>query len=128
MLTLQMIKEELSDIRYYYARREMFDKAFDCVGKNAMAVISSVQGRRELLPYFLPPNQKRRRLCPLKNAKFIRMALTTSPSRTPPAPIVRAHKEKKRSYLYKHRRRKSMSRERTIKNQMQQTIAAHNVL
>lgn len=36
MLTLQMIKEELSDIRYYYARREMFDKAFDCVGKNAI--------------------------------------------------------------------------------------------
>ena len=36
MITLQTIKEELSDIRYYYARREMFDKAFDCVGKNTI--------------------------------------------------------------------------------------------
>lgn len=36
MVTLQTIKSELSDIRYYYARREMFEKAFDCVGKNAI--------------------------------------------------------------------------------------------
>lgn len=36
MVTLQTIKSELSDIRYYYARREIFEKAFDCVGKNAI--------------------------------------------------------------------------------------------
>ena len=36
MITTEIIKRELEDIRYYYARRDMFDKAFDSVGKNAI--------------------------------------------------------------------------------------------
>ena len=36
MITTETIKRELEDIRYYYARRDMFDKAFDSVGKNAI--------------------------------------------------------------------------------------------
>ena len=34
MITLQTIKRELENIRYYYARKDIFDKAFDSVGKN----------------------------------------------------------------------------------------------
>ena len=34
MITLQTIKKELENIRYYYARKDMFNKAFDSVGKN----------------------------------------------------------------------------------------------
>ncbi len=34
MITLEVIRKELEDIRYYYARRDAFDKAFDSVGKN----------------------------------------------------------------------------------------------
>ena len=34
MVTLQTIKRELENIRYYYARKDIFDKAFDSVGKN----------------------------------------------------------------------------------------------
>ena len=36
LISLDTIKHELENIRYYYARREMFDKAFDSVGKNAI--------------------------------------------------------------------------------------------
>ena len=36
MITIETIKRELENIRYYYARRDMFDKAFDSVGKNAI--------------------------------------------------------------------------------------------
>lgn len=36
IISIQTIKKELEDIRYYYARRDMFDKAFDSVGKNAI--------------------------------------------------------------------------------------------
>lgn len=36
MITIEIIKRELEDIRYYYSRRDMFDKAFDSVGKNAI--------------------------------------------------------------------------------------------
>ena len=36
MITIETIKRELEDIRYYYARRDMFDKAFDSVGKNTI--------------------------------------------------------------------------------------------
>ena len=36
MITTENIKSELENIRYYYARRDMFDKAFDSVGKNAI--------------------------------------------------------------------------------------------
>lgn len=34
MITIQTIKRELENIRYYYARKDMFEKAFDSVGKN----------------------------------------------------------------------------------------------
>ncbi len=34
MITIEVIRKELEDIRYYYARRDAFDKAFDSVGKN----------------------------------------------------------------------------------------------
>ena len=36
MITIETIKRELEGIRYYYGRREVFDKAFDSVGKNAI--------------------------------------------------------------------------------------------
>ena len=36
MITTENINSELENIRYYYARRDMFDKAFDSVGKNAI--------------------------------------------------------------------------------------------
>ncbi len=34
MITIETIKKELENIRYYYARRDAFDKAFHSVGKN----------------------------------------------------------------------------------------------
>ena len=46
MVTLQTIKSELSDIRYYYARREMFEKAFDCVGLLVCIMIPPVSHKR----------------------------------------------------------------------------------
>ena len=36
IISIETIKRELENIRYYYARRDMFDKAFDSVGKNAI--------------------------------------------------------------------------------------------
>jgi len=36
MTSIQTIKMDLQSIRYYYARKEMFEKAFDCVGKNSI--------------------------------------------------------------------------------------------
>lgn len=36
MISVETIKKDLEDIRYYYSRREMFAKAFDSVGKNAI--------------------------------------------------------------------------------------------
>ena len=39
MITIETIKRELNDIKYYYARRELFDKAFDSVGKNTILQI-----------------------------------------------------------------------------------------
>ena len=36
MITIETIKRELENIRYYYARKDMFEKAFDSVGKNAI--------------------------------------------------------------------------------------------
>jgi hypothetical protein len=32
MLTLTKIREDLKEIRYYYARKEIFDKAFKDIG------------------------------------------------------------------------------------------------
>ena len=32
-VSIAEIKEELRQVRYYYGRREMFDKSFDCYGK-----------------------------------------------------------------------------------------------
>ena len=34
MISLDLIKNELEDIKYYYSRKDMFDKAFNSVGKN----------------------------------------------------------------------------------------------
>lgn len=34
MISIATIRSELNDIKYYNARREMFEKAFDSVGKN----------------------------------------------------------------------------------------------
>ena len=36
IISIETIKRELENIRYYYARRDMFDKAFDSVGKNTI--------------------------------------------------------------------------------------------
>ena len=35
-MTLNQIRNELKDIRYYYARQSVFDKAVLSVGKNAI--------------------------------------------------------------------------------------------
>ena len=34
-MTIEQIRKELQDIRYYYSRKAMFDRASDCVAKNA---------------------------------------------------------------------------------------------
>ena len=34
MLSLATIRNDLKDIRYYYARKKMFDEAFEKTGKN----------------------------------------------------------------------------------------------
>lgn len=34
MLTLNQIRNDLKDIRYYYSRKELFDKSFEDTGKN----------------------------------------------------------------------------------------------
>ena len=36
MITRDTVKKELDSIRYYYARREVLEKAFDSVGKNSI--------------------------------------------------------------------------------------------
>ena len=36
MTTLNAIREELKEIRYYMSRKSVFDKSVDCVGKNAI--------------------------------------------------------------------------------------------
>lgn len=36
MVTMEQIKTELANIRYYYSRKETFAKAFDSVGKNGI--------------------------------------------------------------------------------------------
>ena len=36
MITKETIRRELDDIKYYHSRQEMFDKAFDSVGKNSI--------------------------------------------------------------------------------------------
>ncbi|MBQ3572108.1 MAG: hypothetical protein IJA15_04710 [Clostridia bacterium] len=33
---MHKIRQELNQIRYYYSRRELFDKAFGCVGKSGI--------------------------------------------------------------------------------------------
>lgn len=38
MLTLNAIREELKEIRYYMSRKSVFDKVVHCVGKNAIEV------------------------------------------------------------------------------------------
>lgn len=34
-MTTEQIRRELQDIRYYYSHKAMFDRASDCVAKNA---------------------------------------------------------------------------------------------
>ena len=41
MLSLPKIRSDLKDIRYYYSRKEMFDKAFQVTGANE--IIAKVQ-------------------------------------------------------------------------------------
>ena len=36
MFSVATIRKDLKDIRYYYSRKEIFDKAEYCVGKNEM--------------------------------------------------------------------------------------------
>ena len=36
MITIETIKTELANIRYYHARKDSFDKAFDSVGQNGI--------------------------------------------------------------------------------------------
>lgn len=36
MVTIETIKAELTNIRYYYSRKERFAKAFDSVGQNGI--------------------------------------------------------------------------------------------
>jgi hypothetical protein len=45
MLTLTKIREDLKDIRYYYARKEIFDKAFKEVTTNT--ILEKVQKYNE---------------------------------------------------------------------------------
>ena len=35
-MTADSIREDLKDIRYYFSRQKVFDKALGCVGKNAI--------------------------------------------------------------------------------------------
>ncbi len=37
MLTLQQIRDDLKDIRYYYSRKEAFDYGFRVIGTNGIA-------------------------------------------------------------------------------------------
>lgn len=36
MYTINQIRDELREIRYYMSRKEVFDKSAVCVGKNAI--------------------------------------------------------------------------------------------
>ena len=40
-ITMQKIREDLKEVRYYYARKELFDEAFAKIGKNK--VLSKVE-------------------------------------------------------------------------------------
>lgn len=42
MITLNTIRKQLEDIRYYNGRRDTFDKAFGSVGKNGILQIVDV--------------------------------------------------------------------------------------
>ena len=52
MITMETIKRDLEDIRYYHSRQEMFDKAFDSVGKNS---ILETLARYNKVICFAPP-------------------------------------------------------------------------
>jgi len=38
-LSTKQIKADLNNIRYYYARKDEFDKAFDCTGKSEVLAL-----------------------------------------------------------------------------------------
>ena len=40
-ITMQKIREDLKEVRYYYARKELFDEAFAKIGQNK--VMSKVE-------------------------------------------------------------------------------------
>ena len=40
-ITMQKVREDLKEVRYYYARKELFDEAFAKIGKNK--VLSKVE-------------------------------------------------------------------------------------
>ena len=39
-MTIEQIRRELQDIRYYYSRKAIFDRASDCVAKNAAVALA----------------------------------------------------------------------------------------
>ena len=39
-MTVDELRKDLSDIRYYYSRKAMFDRAADCVAKNAAIALA----------------------------------------------------------------------------------------
>ena len=39
-MTTEQIRRELQDIRYYYSHKAMFDRASDCVAKNAAVALA----------------------------------------------------------------------------------------
>ena len=38
-MTTKQIKADLNNVRYYYARKDEFDKAFDCTGKSTILAL-----------------------------------------------------------------------------------------
>ena len=44
MMTTEEIRAELQDVRYYYSRKAMFDRAEACVSKNAAVALAEKYG------------------------------------------------------------------------------------
>lgn len=47
MITLTTIRNDLKDIRYYYARKQMFDEAMECTGKTE--IVEKAQKYNDLI-------------------------------------------------------------------------------
>ena len=52
MITLQTIRDDLNEIRYYYSRKDVFDKASDCIGKNV--IVDKVRKYNDLICFAEP--------------------------------------------------------------------------